>query len=472
MAENNGKKAIKAGIGYSIGNIFVKGIAFISIPIFARMLTVSDYGIYNTYNAYAQIMMILIGLGLHASIKNAKLDYPDAIGNYCTSTLIPSVVVFIVFLFGFLVLGNPIAESLSLDDSLLVPLLAVEGFGMAVITFYESILAVDYKYKEYVAISLAYAIAGIVLSVAFILLIPGKGYLGRAIGATLGAVSVAVYGLVKICRAARPERTKEFCKYGFSISLPVIPHFLSQIVLAQFDRIMIKSAIGSLEAGLYSFAYNIGAIFNAVTAALNTAWTQWFFEQMHQKNFSRIRKVADVYAWIVSAGAIALMLVAPELVTVMGGNKYDASRTVAMPIIMAMFLAFMYFFPSSIEYYYKKTKYIAIGSVLAAILNVVLNAVFIPRFGWISAAYTTVVCYLVYYIMHMLFAKKVHGSNLYNTKCQVLCILTVGIAAVCCAMVIDAPVIRYFLFICELATGIFVLLKNRQFFLSLKEEIK
>lgn len=42
------KKALHAGIGYTIGNILVKGISFISIPIFARLLSVNDYGIVNT----------------------------------------------------------------------------------------------------------------------------------------------------------------------------------------------------------------------------------------------------------------------------------------------------------------------------------------------------------------------------------------------------------------------------------------
>ena len=56
------------------------------------------------------------------------------------------------------------------------------------------------------------------------------------------------------------------------------------------------------------------------------------------------------------------------------------------------------------EYYYKKTKLIALGTMLAAGMNILLNAVFIPTFGYVAAAYTTVACYLLYYLLHVVFA--------------------------------------------------------------------
>lgn len=85
-----------------------------------------------------------------------------------------------------------------------------------------------------------------------------------------------------------------------------------------------------------------------------------------------------------------------------------------------MYYSFLYTLPSSIEYYYKKTVLIAIGTLGAAAVNIALNAYFIPRFGYIAAAYTTVVCYLLYYAIHVFFAWKVHGGILYDMKNQLL----------------------------------------------------
>ena len=42
-------KAIKAGVGYTLGNILVKGIGFISLPIFSRLMTTEEFGVYNIF---------------------------------------------------------------------------------------------------------------------------------------------------------------------------------------------------------------------------------------------------------------------------------------------------------------------------------------------------------------------------------------------------------------------------------------
>ena len=83
--ESSGKKALRAGLGYTIGNILVKGLTFISIPIFARLLSVADYGLYNTFGSYVTIMTFVVGLTLHTSVRNAKLDFPDRIDAFCSS---------------------------------------------------------------------------------------------------------------------------------------------------------------------------------------------------------------------------------------------------------------------------------------------------------------------------------------------------------------------------------------------------
>jgi O-antigen/teichoic acid export membrane protein len=67
-----------------------------------------------------------------------------------------------------------------------------------------------------------------------------------------------------------------------------------------------------------------------------------------------------------------------------------------------------------IEYYYGKTKFIAVGSMLAAALNVILNNIFIPTYGYVAAAYTTMVTYFLYFTFHFILAVKIHGSGLFS----------------------------------------------------------
>lgn len=465
--ESSGKKALKAGMGYTVGNMLVKGLSFLSIPVFARLLTIPDYGIYNTFASYVSILSVIIGFALHSSIKNARFDFPDLLGDYCSSVTI-MVLLNTAFL-GILacLFAGPLAQLLRLDQPFLVILIVLESFGMSMISFYNCYLSVDFRYKEYLILSLIYALCGIFLSVVLILTVfDEQRYMGRVLGTMLPATVLGIFLVIQIFRKVRPRYSKEYWSYGLKISLPIVPHGLSQLLLAQFDRIMINNTIGSTEAGLYSFAYNVGVIFQVVTNSLDTAWIPWFFEKMERKDYGSIRKVANIYTIFVSLGATALMLVSPEIITVLGTAKYFPSRYVGIPIVLAMFYAFLYTLPSSVEYFYKKTYLIAIGTMSAALVNIVLNAVFIPRYGYIAAAYTTVVCYLLYYAIHVCFSRRVHGSMIYDMRCQLLCLIAVTVIAFAVLAVIDLFWIRWGVLLAGMLVGGIWVYRHRNMVIS------
>ena len=141
--ESSGKKALRAGLGYTIGNILVKGLTFISIPIFARLLSVADYGLYNTFGSYVTIMTFVVGLTLHTSVRNAKLDFPDRIDAFCSSVTIIILLNTALLAVLSVIFAGPLARLLGLEQPYLVVLIIAEGFGLAMITFYNCLLSVD-----------------------------------------------------------------------------------------------------------------------------------------------------------------------------------------------------------------------------------------------------------------------------------------------------------------------------------------
>ena len=78
--EEMGKSAVKAGLWYTIGNIALKGCAFLTLPVFTRLLSTSDFGVYNAYIAYEQIFTAILGVGF-TNNKNAKLDFKENFKN-------------------------------------------------------------------------------------------------------------------------------------------------------------------------------------------------------------------------------------------------------------------------------------------------------------------------------------------------------------------------------------------------------
>ena len=96
--EKKDYNGIKAGIWYTIGNIIIKGIPFFTIPIFTRLLTTNDFGIYSIYLSYEEILSVVIGLGISGTVKIAKFEFKNEFEKYISSVLNLIAIVGILFL--------------------------------------------------------------------------------------------------------------------------------------------------------------------------------------------------------------------------------------------------------------------------------------------------------------------------------------------------------------------------------------
>ena len=173
--------------------------------------------------------------------------------------------------------------------------------------------------------------------------------------------------------------------------------------------------IGEWEAGIYSFAYTIFSIINVTANSLDNVWGPWFYEKMKEKDYDGIRRYSSKYAFGMLLFSILVMLGAPELVKILGTKDYYDAMYSVVPIVAGGYYMFLYLFPSYVEYYYEKTKYIALGTGLAAVINVVLNVVCIAKFGYLAAAYTTMATYLLYFTFHYMIAWRIRKGSLFDT---------------------------------------------------------
>ena len=170
---------------------------------------------------------------------------------------------------------------------------------------------------------------------------------------------------------------------------------------------MIKAIVGNSAAGVYSLAYNISSILVIFNTAVTNSLTPWLYKSIKQ---GRIRNIGSIcYVILAMIGGINLFLiaVAPEAVAVFAPSSYGEAIWAIPPVTMAVFFQFMYSLFASFEFYYEKTRWVMYASVIGAVLNVALNAVFIPIYGYIAAAYTTLFCYFVYSMLHYAFMRKV-----------------------------------------------------------------
>lgn len=438
-------KVIKAGIGYTVGNYMLKGLSFLTVPIFSRLLSTADYGIFNTYLAYQTILFLLIGLALHTSLKNARYKYCENFAEYNSNCILLAICSFMAWI----LLGNllyPLYADWIGFSRIVMNLLFVDSFGTALIQYFNVYVGLDYRYTSFLKISAFNALANLGMSVLFILTIFKKDRAtGRILGNVLPVAIIAVIIIWYFWRQAKPSFHREYTKYALTYSMPLIPHGISQVILSQFDRIMIKNMVGSAQAGIYSFGYTIFSIINVTANSLDNVWGPWFYEKMAAKEYDDIRRYSSKYAFGMLLFSGMVMLGTPELVKILGAREYWDAMYSVIPIVVGGYFMFLYTFPSSVEYYYEKTKYIAFGTGMAAGINIVLNLIFIQRFGYLAAAYTTLATYLLYFVFHYFIAWKIHKHCIYDTKKLALYILVaVGIGGSSLAL-IDLWFVRWLL---------------------------
>ncbi len=409
-------KVVKAGIGYTIGNYLLKGINFLTVPLFTRLMTTSDYGTYSIYMTYDAISAVFIAFALHSSLKNAKYRYGEKFDEYVSSILILPVM-FLMFLLAVVnIFGSQISGLLDLQQ-LVVNILLCHSFANAIVMIYNNKLGLDYRYQSFLKISFINTISNVTLSLILLYTVfTEQRYLGRILGGALPLIAIAIYVYARCFRQAKPKVNLEYWKFGLGYSLPIIPHGISQIILSSFDRIMIKSFVGVSQAGIYSLGCNIEQLVKVTTSSLDTVWGPWFYEQMESKNYKKIKRISTYYAYGMFVLLALLILIAPEIVIIMGSAEYRDAKYVVIPLMTCTYFTFLYTIPATIEYYHQKTTMIAAGTMGAAALNIVLNYIFVRKYGYQAAAYTTMFSYFVYFVFHYQIAKKIQGEQLFNTK--------------------------------------------------------
>ena len=426
VSENN-SKIVKAGAAYVIGNYLLKGITFLSAPIFTRLLSTSDYGEFSTYYSYEAIVYILVGLALHSSINNAKYKYGERLDEYVSSIIaliMLSTGAWLIFAnVGYGFYGEAFGFSRAVAN-----LLIIHCMCSSFMQVYNVYISLNYSVGMFLKVSAFNGIFNIIVSVMLILTVfSDQRSLGRIVGTVVPIVLIGIYIVVFFFKKVAPSFNREFWKFGLVYSIPIIPHGIAQVVLSIFDRIMIRDMVGAAANGIYSFAYTIHALFNVVATSLDKVWKPWLYEKMEAKEYEEIRRQGTKYAFGMALYTVMIVLAAPEIIKVLGDKEYWGATPCVIPVVLGGYFTFLYTLPSLVEFFYGKTKLIAVGTMGAAVINVVTNYIFIQAYGYIAAAYTTLITYILCFVFHYLMAKKVHGNVIYDTK-KLLLISSVTLA--------------------------------------------
>jgi O-antigen/teichoic acid export membrane protein len=235
----------------------------------------------------------------------------------------------------------------------------------------------------------------------------------------------------------------EYWKYGLAISIPAIVHLLSGVILQSVDTVMINSMVGSSAAGIYTFAYRIGMIMYIVWMACNKAWVPWFYENMKEKKYKDIEQKIKYYIMLFSIMGFVLIFISPEIGKLMGTKSFYKGLDYVPLIMIGYYFQFLYSIPANLEFYTKNTKYLSLGTLVAALTNAVLNYILIPKYGAVAGAWTTIISYILLFLYHYFISLKVFEVRIYDFKPFAYGILSILLSSILFFMVKNNWVMRY-----------------------------
>jgi O-antigen/teichoic acid export membrane protein len=459
-------KVVKAGSWYTITNFFTKGLAFLTLPIFTRLLSTADYGVVNLYQSYLNIFVIIFSLDLIASVQRGKFDFKENYNQFISSVLFLGIISFAGFSIIILIFQDYFSKLLELDK-ILIYLLLIHSFFAFVQNFVFAKFRVEYNYKKISIIQIINSIGSILLSIFLITQIFNENrYLGKLFGSSIPIIIFGIILLIYTFLKGKKLVSKEFWKYALIISIPLIFHNLSGIVNAQFDRILINKYIGASETGIYSFAYNVGMIITVLWTSMNQAWVPWFFEKMGKEDHINIRKRAKNFRDFFTLVYILILFLSPEIIKIMADEAYWEGLFIVPFIFMAYYFNLMYSFEANIEFYTKKTHMIATGTIFAAAVNVILNIIFIPKYGYPAAAITTVISNFTLFMFHYLITNYILKIKIFGLKFHIISLIYVSLSTVAFIIFQNYLILRIIIIILGI---LFLYFKYRKIFKKHKD---
>ena len=438
---------VRASLWFFICSVLQKSISVITTPIFTRLMSTAEYGQYNVFNSWLNIITVFVSLHMYNAVYTQGLIKFDKERNVFSSSIQGLTLVLSVAWTFFYVISRDFWNNITGLTTVQMLAMLCMIWATSVFNFWAAEQRVNLSYMKLVTLTLIVSVAKPIIGILFVYNANDK-----VTARILGLALVELIGYTGLFFAQMKQGkifySAKFWKYSLLFCIPLVPHYLSQSVLNGADKIMIQRMVGNSEAGIYALAYSLSQLMLMVNQALIQTVNPWIYQKIKDRKVKEISKVAIPCLAIVGVMNIILICFAPEIVSIFAPATYYNAIWIIPPVALSGYFTFAYSLFVDFEFYYEKRSYIVIATFISAVLNIVLNYIFINIFGYYAAGYTTLVCYMIYTFGHYLFMKKIIRENLddvelYNPK--TLLLMTIGILIVGLMMLFTykLPVVRY-----------------------------
>lgn len=402
---NELKTLLRQSSHYFAGRVGVILLGFVSFPLFTRLFSVADYGLMSLVLKVTAIFIALSKLGLQNSAlrfyqEHAAAGDRTALRRYFSTLFFGSAgiaaIVMALFLAGVWVMP---ATLVTLELKKLLSFAAI-----LIITSVWSIicgfLQVEERTKTYNVLDVAQKAGTIAAVCGFFIFWRSNvwaffaGMILLEVAFTLGMTLYLAGRRLLVPKLVQWDLLRTSILFG----APLVIYEFSSLVLDAGDRVFVQHYLGAQQLGYYSAAYNLAAYLQiSIMVPLNLAlfpiYMRLWVNKGKEETQAFIGKCLYLYTLLIIGVMAAATLTSGAMVTVLASAKYRAAQNL-LPILVAGVLIYsIHIFLNAGLLIHKKTGVMARLVVYAAVLNIVMNILLIPRMGLLAAALATLVSY-------------------------------------------------------------------------------
>jgi O-antigen/teichoic acid export membrane protein len=378
---------------YGLGNYGIKIVGFLLIPLYTRYLDPTDYGVMALVSMYTQAMFICMNLGQSVSLFRFYYDHDDEESRQ----RVVAAALWIVLLFAVPLAAIPflfpgtLSRWLLGDETLWFLMWIATGTVLAKVLLRMpfSIMRAKDQSKRYAVWSLARNALATILAVVLV-----AGFHMEATGVILSQF----IGEVIMC-ALLTGMTFKMLRVGFHwkdikeqlvFGLPLVPAGIAAFGMDLTNRWFLKHYYSVADVGIFSLGYRFGEILTFVVTAFQLSWPQFLFSHRKDANAPEIyAHMTNYYLASILFLWLGISAFAPELIRIMATPAYYEAAYLIPIISLAMALDGMAFMFNIGQLFAKKTIYRSVTVCTAAVVNLGLNFLLIPRYGMKGAAWAT-----------------------------------------------------------------------------------
>lgn len=399
-------KLIKNTGLFAISSFGSKILTILILPLYSFVLSTSEFGVVDIYLTTLNLILPIISLSIFDAIfrfvidaesSERKLQYFETgITFSIICTLLSAIVLLSILFF----IKNQTVNILLLWVSLVAQIF--------ISCFQQFIRAID-KVAIYSVSSVLYTISYLMCNVILLYFFKSgvSGYLASyVIAAFITCVYLFVSVRPHINRLGKFKLSLKNLKKMLCYCTPLIPNSILLWVMNAIDRWFILYYYGTESNGLYAFACKIPTILSMITSVFFQAWQLSAIDETKERESSmsgQVYSALTITCYIIAT--LTLVLTRPMLMLFTDQSYWMAVEYIPFLLLGVIFQTYSSFY-GTIYIAYKKTGAVLITSAIGALANVLGNAILIPYYGVQAACFTTMVSYLIVWIIRIYDTKR------------------------------------------------------------------